>query len=64
MTAWEIAVLSPEQTAAEPFDFDDESRLELDGGHVVTMGTRPDGSPAVLIQGEGFAVMGIANGAE
>jgi|GEM_PF-4094933 hypothetical protein len=58
---WAIATLSPEQAATEPFDFTDDNRLELDGGHVVTLGTRPDGSPAVMIEGNGFAIMGVAD---
>ncbi|OIQ93742.1 hypothetical protein GALL_243340 [mine drainage metagenome] len=64
---WTTATLSPEQAAAEPFDYTDDNRLELDGGHVVILGTRPDGTPAILIEGEGFAIMGImgiAGGAE
>jgi len=27
----------------------------------VTLGTRPDGSPAVMIEGNGFAIMGVAD---
>ncbi len=56
---WITAVMSPEQVAAEPFGHDEEDRLELDGGHVVTLGTRPDGSPAVRVEGPGFAIMGV-----
>jgi hypothetical protein len=57
---WTTATLSPEQAAAEPFDYADEDRLELDG-HVVTLGHRPDGAAAILIEGAGFAIMGIAD---
>ena len=50
MTAWTVQPLDPAEAATEPFEFDDEDRLELDGGTVVTLGTRPDGTPAVMIQ--------------
>ena len=58
MTVWITATLTPEQAAAEPFDFDEDDRLELDGGHVVTLGTGPDGRHAVHIHGPSYVIVG------
>jgi hypothetical protein len=58
---WITATLSPEQAANEAFECDDENRIPLDGGHVVTLGRQPDGTPAVRIEMPGVTIIGIAD---